>query len=120
MTVAHEEVIGKTRLLAPGIADGVAAGRRAFPAPPPSHPGRTSAVLVRRGGRAPSAEEFQLPGYPLCRASRRHRQNWNAAPAAIRQTRAKICENYLRPDRAGQFDAKARDDPLETEQARNE
>jgi hypothetical protein len=68
MAVAHEELMGKTWLL-PAIADAVGSRTASHFGPPPSQPGRTSAVPIRRGDRPLSADEFHLPGYALCSPS---------------------------------------------------
>jgi hypothetical protein len=58
-----------------------------------------------RSHRAPS-EEFRLPGYALCSPSPHTppARTETRQAAAIRQVRAKLCENYLRGDRAEYVD----------------
>ena len=68
MAVAHEELTGKTWLFTT-IAEAVGSRTASLFGPPPSQPGRTSAVPV--GMRPPGTviRRIQLPGYALCSPS---------------------------------------------------
>jgi hypothetical protein len=97
MAVAHEELTGKTWLFTT-IAEAVGSRTASLFGPPPSQPG------CARPERRPATVSRRIPAPRLCallaeRPDAPARTETRQA-AAIRQVRAKICENYLIGHRA--------------------